>query len=497
MTDLSTIEELSEHEMNTEFTASSHRRHPSSGSGSNFPSAISQLTEPSGFTSSGFHANNANGRPPVIGESSYYSTGDEESYFPGENDEREEAASYGPGAASSSRPPATSMRTTSGGSVPTVFTNEPVSHMSRTPSAKQVATTTGDRPARRWLLKTLLLLVVLVVVAVVMVVLLAGGGSSASALDENRDAPSPTLSPTTSPITSAPTAVPTPRVMSIGLPQLDFPINFPILPITEAPTRLADTEHPTNTDRDCPVRPPSMPATFDSTRYVDYALIWRGGAQVDRGVCDQVSHAVRATCRNGGHAVLLTNDVLCKIEAPDMVECPAQPGGVVWMRCWGEEFQIGLSLEVLDGSTECFDDLNRYWNVVSAVQRCENGAGDELFDFGGFICTSDSWLVNLDGVPYCGLPDDCSRGRDEASCTLTFEGASLDSTNDIPACRFPYSVSRGVGEPCDVDDNCAFDVCASGLCRAGPGCIGADCETDDHCLGGGQCIALECTDGET
>lgn len=484
MTDLSTIEELSEHEMNTEFTASSHRRHPSSGSGSNFPSAISQLTEPSGFASSGFHANNDNGRPPVIGESSYYSTGDEESYFPGENDEPEEAASYGPGAASSSRPPAASLRTTSGGSVPTVFTNEPLSGTSRTPSAKQVATTTGDRPARRWVLKTLLLLVVLVVAAVVIVVLLAGGESSASSLDENRDVPSPTLSPTT----SAPTAVPTRREIWYELPP--GVLDGPIIPTTEVPTQLPDTGHPAITDPTCPVRPPSIPVS----RYVDYQVIWRGGVTNGVGVCDPVLFGMTATCVNGGTAVLLPGESECATVEPDTIVCNSvSPINGFFMRCYGEESQISLSLEIAPGSTQCVERPDTYLTAATAIQWCPSNRAWIVLECttGGILDLINSRLI------YCARRGRRCDGSPDEACELDFDGVALVTSIAEPACAIVDSLTRGEGEPCEFDFNCASDVCVSGLCRAGPGCIGADCETDDHCLGGGQCRALECTDGET
>ena len=159
------------------------------------------------------------------------------------------------------------------------------------------------------------------------------------------------------------------------------------------------------------------------------------------------------------------------------------------MGCFGKEaMQTNMVIQVTGRSWQCGAVLNDV--VVYASAQCE------YREAAPFTCPDFLRGISLDGIDLClgeGFCDIEPRDVGDMVCTASHPGVSL-LTTDVDECVEQYSMSRGAGEPCDVDLNCLSGTCVRGLCREDKGCEGAGCEVNEHCQDDLRCENNYCVE---
>jgi hypothetical protein len=353
---------------------------------------------------------------------------------------------------------------------------------------------------RRWLIPILLFVLVAIIIAIVIPVAVSSSDSRSSNAGSLQDGDN---TPTTTTPTRSPVALP--------------PFNAPATaPTVVDPTPTANPFSSTGTDRgeptdggagepddnsevpggdggivngSCPSRPlnnPTLPGSTDGTLSVLHQLVW--GGLTSYGECAEVSHRLRAGCRNGGRILLLSSpDADCSLDAEDTIVCENAGNGRnrIDVVCYGTSTeQVNVWMDLLKGTTECstfhlFFANNEYRGYVTASYQCREDRRQAI------ECSVGAEVVEVNSVNYCDSVDRCQRLINP--CTVSFE-VSLDSYVETE-CVDTFSLTRPEGEPCLKNVMCASEVCVNGICRSGPGCAEADCEVNSHCQ------STSCSDG--
>ena len=500
VSDLSTIDEQTER--STEAGSSIART-------SSFPSAISQITD----ASEGYEipvgaqlATPSNTASTLLGRLPLHLTAAED-----DEDEDEYEESYYAAPAGAPPPPQLSRCNSLGTRPDTgegsssflgggLATSSPsISQWLEEGHARQGSSNTVPTK-RKWMWRSMIVIIsmiVLIIVGVAIGIAVGSGVSSksSSSATANRDdgggtlplglTQSPTLSPTAEP----------PNVPVHNRPPLptDIPPMFPDVdsdPSTSWRT-VAPTQAPAGTTKppppeetlenepnlnQCPQLPGTKPSQSDSdgSRIARYRVVW--GERVQFGVCESAALGMTAWCNDPQSVAAVFSDSNDCTAIGNQIQCTDTTSTWIELGCVGKTMDndLGMRVQVDGGRRECFDDQSEFFTMVSAA--CGS--------YGTFPFTCpyvDTVIVDDFGippVPICYLGYGCDPGLPN-SCLISFTGALLEI--DGSSCAEEFSLSRRTGEDCEVDMECASNICALGICRERKGCVGDDCERDEHC----------------
>lgn len=477
---------------------------PSASGSAGFPSALSQLTEPSGGYMSGESARHCLDPPSVVRQHALdndaFDERDEEAYY--EHNNSDDNLDHGNSADDRSQyrmkdgrlnpdefhrrhlgatARATQLSTLNENDI---FGGEPPSnnfvgrfmatlhhhhHVNNaTPQELAASSEAEERPRKR---RCLLLFTISLASFVIVATLTAAivgvskthtNGSSVedikaptTADDNDRPSIAPTLAPATglriSPAPSrfrldpkAPTHAPSTKQTLEPTPFLTEwdPI------IVEERVSVSGTQYET-----APMPSDINDGEIDGVRSQRYVVSWEA---VVTGNCIGSTPSVTVMCQNGGTATLLNGlDVCRRTSNPETVWCRRQPEqGYVALSCTGpHQSQLNIHVRVGSATNTCTSMSNTYYTAVTAARYDQDNLYFQYKCLGPF-------LGSLSGhdrrIAYCaGSFESCSNESlvGEQNCSLEYKGARIST------------FYRQEDEHCRDDWYCSSDTCVNSVCQ--------------------------------